>query len=139
MPDTEPVSAVPPARVRLSLKAKLSLVITVLVVSTIALVAAVLLHQEQRTLTEEMTKRGLTIATGLAASAKGALPARDEPALNLLVKDVMRSISTTSGSSETRGGNSSRGLSWSSGGFSTNSSSGSSWSRTSCETPMSPT
>jgi class 3 adenylate cyclase len=76
-------------RVRLPLKLKLSLVITVLVVSTIALVAAVLLHQEQRTLTEEMTKRGLTIATGLAASAKSALPAKDEAALNLLVKDLM--------------------------------------------------
>jgi adenylate cyclase len=95
MPDAEPASAVPPARVRLPLKAKLSLVITVLVVSTIALVAAVLLHQEQRTLTEEMTKRGLTIATGLAASAKSALPARDELALNLLVKDVMRDPDVT--------------------------------------------
>ncbi|HEY6415978.1 MAG TPA: adenylate/guanylate cyclase domain-containing protein [Acidimicrobiales bacterium] len=95
MSDAEPESAVPPARVRLPLKAKLSLVITVLVVSTIALVAAVLLHQEQRTLTEEMTKRGLTIATGLAASAKSALPARDEPALNLLVKDVMRDPDVT--------------------------------------------
>jgi adenylate cyclase len=95
MPDAEPASAVPPARVRLPLKLKLSLVITVLVVSTIVLVAAVLLHQEQRTLTEEMTKRGLTIATGLAASAKSALPARDEPALNLLVKDVMRDPDVT--------------------------------------------
>src|SRR5262245_54803783 len=90
MPDAEPESAVPPARVRLPLKLKLSLVITVLVVSTITLVAAVLLHQQQRTLTEEMTKRGLTSATSLAASAKSALPAKDEPALNLLVKDVMR-------------------------------------------------
>jgi len=57
---------------RLSLKAKLSLLITSLVVLTVVLVGLFLLRQQQ-SLTVEMTKRGLTIAENFAASAKTPL------------------------------------------------------------------
>ncbi len=90
MPEVQPAGTPSPVRVRLPLTLKLGLVIIVLVVATVVLVAAFLLREEQRLLTAEMTKRGLTIATGLAASAKSAIPARDEPALNLLVRDALR-------------------------------------------------
>lgn len=75
---------------RLSLKVKLSLLITSLVVLTVILVSVFLLRQEQRSLTAEMTKRGLTIARDLAASAKNPLVTNDELTLNLLVKDAMK-------------------------------------------------
>jgi adenylate cyclase len=71
------------------LKIKLSLVITVLVVSTVGLVAAILLRQEQQTLTEEMTRRGRTIAESLAASVRQPLLASDEPTLSLLLKGAL--------------------------------------------------
>jgi adenylate cyclase len=90
MSHAEPAPAVPAARVHLPLKLKLSLVITGLLVATVVLVTAFLLGQAQRTLTAEMTKRGLAIATNLAVSAKSAIPARDAPALNLLVADVLK-------------------------------------------------
>jgi adenylate cyclase len=75
--------------VRLPLKLKLSLVITVLVVSTVGLVAAILLRQEQQTLTEEMTRRGRTIAESLAASVRQPLLANDELTLSLVLRDVL--------------------------------------------------
>ena len=52
------------------LKLKLSLVITGLMALTVVLLSAMLLRQQQHTLTAEMVKRGLTIAQNLAASAK---------------------------------------------------------------------
>src|SRR4029077_13713060 len=61
------------AGIRLSLKAKLSLLITSLVVLTVLLVCLFLLRQQQQSRTEEMTKRGLTIAENFAASAKTPL------------------------------------------------------------------
>src|SRR5438445_5399121 len=75
---------------RHSLKFKLGLLITSLVVSTVLLISFFLLRQQQRSLTDEMTKRGLTIAQGLAASAKNPLLTNDDLTLNLLVKDAMR-------------------------------------------------
>ncbi len=77
-------------RFRLSLKVKLSLLITSLVVLTVMLVSAFLLRQQQKSLRAEITQRGLTIARDLAASAKNPLLTNDDLTLNLLVKDAMR-------------------------------------------------
>jgi adenylate cyclase len=74
----------------MSLKLKLSLIVTTLLTLTVVLVSAMLLRQQQKTLTAEMVKRGLAIAQNVAASAKPALVSDDEPTLNLLVKDVMK-------------------------------------------------
>jgi adenylate cyclase len=75
--------------VQLSLKVKLSLLITGLVVLTVALVSYLLLRQQQQALTEQMIKRGDTIAEHLAAAGKGALVANDDLTLNVLVKEAM--------------------------------------------------
>lgn len=75
---------------RLPLKIKLSLLITSLLTLTVFLVSAFLLRQEQQGLTAEMTKRGLTIAQGLAASSKNPLLTNDDLTLNLLIRDAMR-------------------------------------------------
>jgi adenylate cyclase len=72
------------------LKLKLSLLITSLLALTVILVSTFLLRQQQKTLTAEMTKRGLTIAQNLADSAKNPLLTDDELTLNLLVKDAMK-------------------------------------------------
>jgi len=72
------------------LKLKLSLVITVVLAVTVVLLSAMLLRQQQRTLTAEMVKRGLTIAQNLAASAKNPLVSDDELTLNLLVKEALK-------------------------------------------------
>ena len=76
-------------RVHLSLKIKLSLLITSLVVLTVALVSYFLLRQQQQALTEQMIKRGDTIAEHLAAGGKSALVANDDLTLNVLVKQAM--------------------------------------------------
>ena len=73
----------------LSLKVKFSLLITTLVVFTVALVSFFLLRQQQQALTVEMTKRGQTIAEHLAAGGKAALVANDDLTLNVLVKEAM--------------------------------------------------
>ena len=75
---------------RLPLKAKLSLLITSLVVLAVALVGVILLRQQQQSLTAEMTKRGLTIAQNFAASAKTPLLTNDELTLEVLVKEAMK-------------------------------------------------
>ncbi len=72
------------------LKLKLSLLITSLLALTVVLVSTFLLRQQQKTLTAEMTKRGLTIAQNLADSAKNPILTEDELTLNLLVKDAMK-------------------------------------------------
>ena len=72
------------------LKLKLSLVITVLLAVTVVLLSAMLLRQQQKTLTVEMVKRGLTIAQNLAASAKNPLVSDDELTLNLLVQEALK-------------------------------------------------
>jgi len=72
------------------LKLKLSLLITSLLALTVVLVSTFLLRQQQRTLTAEITKRGLTIAQNLADSAKNPVLTEDELTLNLLVKDAMK-------------------------------------------------
>src|SRR4051812_28045940 len=73
-----------------SLKFKLGLFITFLVVTSVLMVSIFLLRQQQGSLTAEMTKRGLTIARDLAASAKNPLLTNDDLTLNLLVKDALR-------------------------------------------------
>lgn len=77
-------------RLRLPLKFKLSLLITSLLVLTVVLVSAFLLRQAQKSLTAEMTKRGLTIAQGLAASAKNPLLTNDDLTLSLLVRNATK-------------------------------------------------
>src|SRR4029450_7116776 len=90
-PKTAPPSTPPPPRgLRLSLKVKLSLLITALVVLAVTLVSAFLIRQEQHTLTAEMTKRGLTIAENLSAGAKTSLIASDERTLNGLVEGARK-------------------------------------------------
>jgi adenylate cyclase len=89
--ETESDSAQRPGgRFRLTLKVKLSLLITSLVVLAVVLVGVFLLRQAQETLTTEMTKRGLTIAQNLAAGAKSSLVSNDDLSLDLLVKDAMK-------------------------------------------------
>src|SRR5262249_25681897 len=77
-------------RIRLPLKAKLSVLITSLVALAVILVGIFLLRQQQQSLTAEMTKRGLTIAQNFAASAKTPLPTNDELTLAVLVKEAMK-------------------------------------------------
>ena len=76
--------------IRVSLRWKLSLLITSLVGLAVVLVGLFLLRQQQQSLTAEMTKRGLTIAKSLAASAKAPLITNDELTLLVMVKDAMR-------------------------------------------------
>jgi adenylate cyclase len=78
------------ATLHLPLKVKLSLLITGLVVLAIVLVGVFLLRTQQATLTEEVTRRGLTIAGNLAAGGKSALVANDDLTLNILVKEAMQ-------------------------------------------------
>jgi adenylate cyclase len=88
---TEPAGAVPPpAAIRVPLKIKLSLLITALVVLTVALVGLFLLRQQQQSLTAEMTKRGLTMAENFAAGAKTPLLTGDDLTLGVLVTDAMK-------------------------------------------------
>jgi adenylate cyclase len=74
---------------RLPLKVKLSLLITGLVVLAVLLVSASLLRKQAQTLTDAVTKRGLTIAYNLAGGAKSALVSNDDLTLNILVKEAM--------------------------------------------------
>src|SRR5262245_8977636 len=76
--------------VRLPLRLKLSVLIISLLAATVVLVSGFLLRTQQRTLTDEMSKRGLTIAQNLAAGAKTAILTRDDLGLQLLVRDVAR-------------------------------------------------
>jgi len=76
--------------ISVSLRWKLSLLITSLVGLAVVLVGLFLLRQQQQSLTAEMTKRGLTIAKSLAASAKAPLITNDELTLLVLVTDAMR-------------------------------------------------
>ena len=84
--DTHPA----PITIRVPLKVKLSLLITALVVLTVALVGLFLLRQQQQSLTAEMTKRGLTMAENFAAGAKTPLLTNDELTLGVLVTDAMK-------------------------------------------------
>ena len=85
-PETGPAER----RVHLSLKVKLSLLITSLLVLTVFLVSAFLLRQEQQSLTDEMSKRGQTIAKDLANSSKNPILSNDDLTLSLLVQDAMK-------------------------------------------------
>jgi len=77
-------------RFRLSLKLKLGLLITLLIVLSVLLVGDYLLDQAKESLRGEITKRGSTIAQHLAASAKNPLVTRDELTLSLLVRDALK-------------------------------------------------
>jgi signal transduction histidine kinase/DNA-binding response OmpR family regulator len=77
------------ARFAPSLKVKLSILITALLALTVAVLSIVLLRFAQNALTAEITKRGLTIAQDLAASAKKPILTGDELTLNLLVKEAL--------------------------------------------------
>ena len=69
---------------------KLALLIALLLMLTTTLVGAVLLRQEEQSLSAEMEKRGLTIARDLADGAKQPIVAGDELTLSLLTQEVMR-------------------------------------------------
>ncbi|HEY7362972.1 MAG TPA: ATP-binding protein [Methylomirabilota bacterium] len=75
---------------RASLTVKVGLLITTLVTLSVGLVAAFLLHRQQQSLTDQMVKRGSTIAENLAAGAKSPLLSNDHLTLTLLVSDAMR-------------------------------------------------
>ncbi len=87
---TDGATAETAVRVRVPLTVKLGVLITALVVLSVVLVGAFLLDQQQRSLTAEMTKRGLTIAQNFAASAKTPILTGDELTLAVLVKDAMK-------------------------------------------------
>jgi adenylate cyclase len=89
-PGVETGAAPEGTTIRVPLKVKLSLLITGLVVLTVALVGLFLLRQQQQSLTAEMTKRGLTIAENFAAGAKTPLLTNDELTLGVLVTDAMK-------------------------------------------------
>jgi len=73
----------------LSLKVKLSVLITSLVALAVLLVSFSLLGRQEQALTDAVTKRGLTMAANLAAGGKSALATNDDLALNILVKEAM--------------------------------------------------
>jgi adenylate cyclase len=73
----------------LSLKVKLSVLITSLVALAVLLVGFSLLGRQEQALTDAVTKRGLTMAANLAAGGKSALATNDDLALNILVKEAM--------------------------------------------------
>src|SRR4051812_5491578 len=76
-------------RFRLPLKLKLSLLITGLVVLAVLLVSFSLIRKQAQTLTDAVTKRGLTIVNNLAGGAKSALVSNDDLTLNIMVKEAM--------------------------------------------------
>ncbi|HEV8643618.1 MAG TPA: adenylate/guanylate cyclase domain-containing protein [Methylomirabilota bacterium] len=78
------------SRIRLPLKLKLGLLITALLVVTVTFLSAFLLYRAEKSLTAQMTKRGLTIAQHLANAARNPLLTNDGLTLNLLVKDAMK-------------------------------------------------
>ena len=77
---------------RSPLRLKLSLLITALLTVTVLLLSGFLLEAQQRTLTDEMRKRGLTIAQNLAAGAMTAVLTDDDLGLQLLIRDVGRDV-----------------------------------------------
>ena len=79
-----------PMGLRLSLKVKLTLLITTLLVLTVLLVSVFLVRQEQESLTNEMSKRGRTIARDLANASKNPILSNDDLTLSLLVQDAMK-------------------------------------------------
>jgi adenylate cyclase len=78
------------APLRLPLRLKLSVLIIGLLTVTVLLVSGFLLRAQQRTLSEQMRKRGLTLAQNLGAGARTALLTQDELGLQLMVRDVAR-------------------------------------------------
>ena len=79
-------------QLRIPLKVKFSLFITLLIALTVALVGAFLLRQQQQAMTAEITKRGLTTAYQLANSAKQPILTSDELTLSLLVRDAHQQV-----------------------------------------------
>ena len=89
-PESAAQASAPKPGLLTSLKVKLTLLITSLLVLTVVLVSAFLLRQQQQSLAEEMGKRGQTIAANLAASAKNPMVANDDLTMSLLVQDAMK-------------------------------------------------
>ena len=79
-----------PMGLRLSLKLKLTLLITTLLVLTVLLVSVFLVRQQQESLTNEMGKRGRTIARDLGNASKNPILSNDDLTLSLLVQDAMK-------------------------------------------------
>ena len=75
---------------RVPLRLKLSVLMVALLSATVLLVSGFLLRAQQRTLGDEMRKRGLTMAQNLGAGAKTALLTEDDLGMQLLVRDVAR-------------------------------------------------
>lgn len=74
---------------RFPLRAKITVLITALLLGTVLVVTTFLLRRELTSLEAEMTKRGLTIANNVAAGAKNALLAEDDLTLNAIVQDAL--------------------------------------------------
>ena len=89
-PAPAPVEEKEASGLRLSLKLKLTLLITTLLVLTVLLVSVFLVRQEQESLTNEMSKRGRTIARDLANASKNPILSNDDLTLSLLVQDAMK-------------------------------------------------
>ena len=68
-----------PLGLRLSLKLKLTLLITTLLVLTVLLVSVFLVRQQQESLTNEMSKRGRTIARDLGERVEEPDPLERRP------------------------------------------------------------
>lgn len=75
---------------RTPLRFKLAVLIIALVTLTVLLVSTFLLEVQQRTLTEEVRKRGVSIAENLAAAAKTAVLTHDKLGLQVLISDIAR-------------------------------------------------
>lgn len=75
---------------RFPLRAKITILITGLLLGTVLVVTTFLLRRELTSLGAEMTKRGLTIANNLAAGSKNALLADDDLTLNAIVQDALK-------------------------------------------------
>lgn len=76
---------------RFPIKTKLILLITLLILSTMAVTSIFLFHQERRNLTEEVQKRGAAMLHMLAEDSKGPLLSGDDLLLHKFVSEVKKS------------------------------------------------
>lgn len=76
---------------RFPIKTKLTLLITLLILSTMTVTSAFLFHQGKRILTEEVQKRGAAMLHMLAEDSKGPLLSGDDLLLHKFVSEVGKS------------------------------------------------
>lgn len=76
---------------RFFIKTKLILLITLLILSSMALTSIFLFHQEKKNLTEEVEKRGAAMLHMLAQDSKGPLLSGDDLLLHKFVSEVKKS------------------------------------------------